>query len=40
MQVSIESSKGLERQIKVGVPAGKIDDEVLQRPKRPPRLQK
>ena len=31
MQVSIESSKGLERQLKVGVPAGKIDDEVLQR---------
>ena len=31
MQVSIESSKGLERQLKVGVPAGKIDEEVLQR---------
>jgi trigger factor len=31
MQVSIESSKGLERQLKVEVPAGKIDDEVLQR---------
>ena len=31
MQVSIESSKGLERQVKVVVPAEKIDSEVLQR---------
>jgi len=31
MQVSIESSKGLERQVKVSVPADKIDSEVLQR---------
>ena len=31
MQVSIESSKGLERQVKVSVPAEKIDSEVLQR---------
>jgi len=31
MQVSIESSKGLERQIKIGVPAEKIESEVLQR---------
>ena len=31
MQVSIESSKGLERQVKVIVPAEKIDSEVLQR---------
>jgi len=31
MQVSIESSKGLERQLKIGVPADKIESEVLQR---------
>ena len=31
MQVSIESSKGLERQVKIVVPAEKIDSEVLQR---------
>ncbi|MGC6481851.1 MAG: trigger factor [Porticoccaceae bacterium] len=31
MQVSIESSKGLERQVKIVVPAEKIDTEVLQR---------
>ena len=31
MQVSIESSKGLERQVKIVVPAEKIDAEVLQR---------
>jgi len=31
MQVSIESSKGLERQVRVVVPAEKIDSEVLQR---------
>jgi trigger factor len=31
MQVSIESSKGLERQVKVSVPADKIDSDVLQR---------
>jgi trigger factor len=31
MQVTIESSKGLERQVKVSVPAEKIDSEVLQR---------
>ena len=28
MQVSIESSTGLERQLKIGVPAEKIDQEV------------
>jgi trigger factor len=31
MQVSIESSKGLERQVKVTIPAEKVDSEVLQR---------
>jgi trigger factor len=31
MQVSIESSKGLERQVKVIIPADKIDSDVLQR---------
>ena len=31
MQVSIESSKGLERQLKIGVPAEKIDKEVTNR---------
>ena len=31
MQVSIESSTGLERQLKVGVPADKIDQEVTDR---------
>ena len=31
MQVSIESSKGLERQLKIGVPADKIENEVSQR---------
>jgi len=31
MQVSIESSTGLERQLKIGVPAGKIDQEVTDR---------
>ena len=31
MQVSIESSKGLERQVKVSIPAEKVDSEVLQR---------
>ena len=31
MQVSIESSKGLERQLKIGVPADKIDQEVIVR---------
>jgi len=31
MQVSIESSKGLERQVKIGVPADKVESEVLQR---------
>jgi trigger factor len=31
MQVSIESSKGLERQIKVVVPADKVESEVTQR---------
>jgi trigger factor len=31
MQVSIESSKGLERQLKIGVSADKIESEVLQR---------
>jgi trigger factor len=31
MQVSIESSKGLQRQVKVSVPAEKVDSEVLQR---------
>jgi len=31
MQVSIESSKGLERQLKVGIPADKVEGEVLQR---------
>ena len=31
MQVSIESSKGLERQVKIVVPAEKVDTEVLQR---------
>jgi len=31
MRVSIESSKGLERQLKIGVPADKIESEVLQR---------
>ena len=31
MQVSIESSKGLERQLKVTIPAEKVDSEVLQR---------
>ena len=31
MQVSIESSNGLERQVKVSVPADKIDSDVLQR---------
>ena len=29
MQVSIESSTGLERQLKIGVPADKIDQEVI-----------
>ncbi|MDG2115405.1 MAG: trigger factor [Porticoccaceae bacterium] len=31
MQVSIESSTGLERQLKIGVPADKIDQEVTDR---------
>ena len=31
MQVSIESSTGLERQLKIGVPAEKIDQEVTNR---------
>ena len=31
MQVSIESSTGLERQLKIGVPAEKIDQEVINR---------
>ncbi|MDG1164664.1 MAG: trigger factor [Porticoccaceae bacterium] len=31
MQVSIESSEGLERQLKIGVPADKIDQEVIDR---------
>ena len=31
MQVSIESSNGLERQLKIDVPADKIENEVLQR---------
>ena len=31
MQVSIESSNGLERQLKIGVPADKIDQEVTDR---------
>jgi len=31
MQVSIESSKGLERQLKIGVPADKIENEVSRR---------
>ena len=31
MQVSIESSTGLERQLKIGVPADKIDQEVTNR---------
>ena len=31
MQVSIESSTGLERQLKIGVPADKIDQEVIVR---------
>jgi trigger factor len=31
MQVSIESSKGLERQLKIDVPADKIENEVMQR---------
>ena len=31
MQVSIESSTGLERQLKIGVPAEKIDKEVMNR---------
>ena len=31
MQVSIESSKGLERQLKIAVPADKIDQEVTGR---------
>lgn len=31
MQVSIESSKGLERQVKVTIPAERVDSEVLQR---------
>ena len=31
MQVSIESSTGLERQLKIGVPADRIESEVAQR---------
>ena len=31
MQVSIESSTGLERQVKIGVPAEKVDQEVIAR---------
>lgn len=31
MQVSIESSTGLERQLKIGIPADKIDQEVIAR---------
>ena len=31
MQVSIESSTGLERQLKIGVPADKIEQEVTDR---------
>jgi FKBP-type peptidyl-prolyl cis-trans isomerase (trigger factor) len=31
MQVSIESSTGLERQLKIGVPADKIEQEVTAR---------
>jgi trigger factor len=31
MQVSIESSKGLERRVKVTIPAERVDSEVLQR---------
>ena len=31
MQVSIESSTGLERQLKISVPADKVDQEVVAR---------
>ena len=31
MQVSIESSTGLERQLKIGVPADRIEKEVTER---------
>ena len=35
MQVSIESSTGLERQLKVGVPAERVDQEVTNRLQKP-----